>query len=146
MAGESTEVSMVNEHEQIVRNVCAIWADGKDAVKEAWRIHASEDIVWWNSARGALCGRAACEAGVDAMFNMLNVVRVEVPIRNVAVGNGFVFIERSDDLYLADGTCLASVPVVGVIAFEGNTIVEWRDYCDDWMRDYRPADSQRALA
>jgi limonene-1,2-epoxide hydrolase len=137
---------MVNEHEQTVRNVCAMWADGKDAVKEAWRIHASEDVVWWNSARGALRGRAACEAGIDAMFSMLNVVRVEVPIRNVAVGNGFVFIERSDDLYLADGTCLALVPVVGVIAFEGNTIVEWRDYCDDWMRDYRPADSERALA
>ena len=28
---------------------------------------------------------------------------------------------------------------------EGDTIVEWRDYCDDWMRDYRPADSERAL-
>lgn len=45
----------------------------------------------------------------------------------------------------ADGTCLASVPVVGVIVFECNTIVEWRDYCDDWMRDYQPADSEHAL-
>jgi hypothetical protein len=44
-------MSDVNDHEQKVRNVCAMWADGKDAVKEAWRIHASEDIVWWNSAR-----------------------------------------------------------------------------------------------
>lgn len=136
----------MNEHEQIVRNVCAMWADGKDAVKESWRKHASEDIVWWNSARGGLHGRAACEAGIDAMFDTLNVVRVEVPIRNILAGNGFVFVERSDDLYLADGTCLASVPVVGVIAFDGNTIIEWRDYCDDWMRDHRPADGARALA
>lgn len=136
----------MNEHEQIVRNVCAMWANGKQAVKDSWRMHASEDIVWWNSARGGLHGRAACEAGIDAMFDMLNVVRVEVPIRNVAVRDGLVFIERSDDLYLADGNCLASVPVVGVVAFNGDTIVEWRDYCDDWMRDHRPADTERALA
>jgi limonene-1,2-epoxide hydrolase len=135
----------VNDHEQTVRTVCAMWADGKDAVKESWRKHASEDIIWWNSARGALRGRVACEAGIDAMFDLLEVVRVEVPIRNITSSNGLVFVERSDDLYLADGTCLAAIPVVGVVAFVGDTIAEWRDYCDDWMRDYRPS-SERALA
>lgn len=123
-----------------------MWAKGKEAVKESWREHASPDIVWWNSARGVLNGRDACEAGIDAMFEMLKVVKVEVPIRTVAVAGDVVFVERSDDLYLADGTCLAAVPVTGVITFEGDTIVEWRDYCDDWMRTYRPADSGRALA
>jgi limonene-1,2-epoxide hydrolase len=136
----------MNDHERIVREVCAMWADGKEAVKESWRKHASEDIVWWNSARGALRGRGACEAGIDAMFEMLNVVTVQVPIRTVAVADGVVFVERSDDLYLPDGTCLVSVPVTGVIQFDGETIVEWRDYCDDWMRDYRPAEKGRALA
>jgi limonene-1,2-epoxide hydrolase len=38
------------------------------------------------------------------------------------------------------------VPVTGVIQFDDNTIVEWRDYCDDGMRDHRPADSESALA
>ena len=136
---------MLNE-ERIVREICEMWSGGKEPVKEAWRKYGSEDLVWWNSARGELRGRAACEAGVDAMFDMLNVTRVRVPIRAVAVQGTTVFIERSDDLYLADGTCLVEVPVVGVVQFEGDKIVEWRDYCDDWMRDLRPDDAPRALA
>lgn len=135
----------MHQLEEIVRDVCAKWAFGKEAVKQSWREHASTELVWWNSARGALHGRAACEAGIDAMFDTLNVELVKVPIRHLATTDRVVFVERSDDLYLADGSCLVSVPVTGVIAFEGTTIVEWRDYCDDWMRDYRQGDATRAL-
>lgn len=144
---QATErVLIIDERERIVREVLGMWARGKDGVKESWRNYGSADIVWWNCARGAVVGQDAFAAGIDTMFDMLNVVRAEVPIRTVAVADNVVFVERSDDLYLADGTLLISVPVTGVVIFDGHTMVEWRDYCDDWMRAYRPTGSGRTLA
>jgi limonene-1,2-epoxide hydrolase len=77
---------------------------------------------------------------------MLDVASIRIPIKNIAAIPGMVFIERSDDLYLRDGSLLVSVPVTGIVEFQGDKIVEWRDYCDDWMRDYRAEVTERALA
>jgi limonene-1,2-epoxide hydrolase len=136
---------MLNE-ERVVREVCEMWAGGKESTKDSWRKHASPDMIWWNSARGALEGRAACETAIDAPHDMLNVASIRVPIKNIAATPGLVFIERSDDFYLRDGSLLVSVPVTGIVEFRGDKIVEWRDYCDDWMRDYRAEAANRALA
>jgi len=41
-------------------------------------------------------------------------------------------IERSDDMYDKDGNLIVAVPAMGVLEFEGDQIVSWRDYCNDW--------------
>jgi limonene-1,2-epoxide hydrolase len=138
-------VNVLNE-ERIVREVFEMWSAGKESTKESWRKHASPEIIWWNSGRGTLEGRTACEAAIDAIFDTLKVSSVKVPIRNIAAVPGLVFIERSDDFYLRDGSFLVSIPVTGVVQFQDDTIVEWRDYCDDWMRDYRVEGAERTLA
>jgi len=132
--------------EKIVRNVVVMWAGGKEATKDSWRQHASQSLIWWNSARGALRGLDACEQAIDSLFDILGVASIKVPIKAVAAGAGLVFIERSDDMYRQDGSLIAAVPVTGVVQFDGDKIVEWRDYCDDWMRAYRPDGANKALA
>ena len=123
----------MQQEEEIVRTVLAMWRDGLEPTKESWRQHASADIVWWNSARGGISGIAACLAGIDQLFGALGAAYVDVPIRNVLAEPGRVIVERSDNLHRADGTVIAYAPVTGVIEFDGDKIVMWRDYCDDWI-------------
>jgi limonene-1,2-epoxide hydrolase len=133
--------------EQIVREMLDSWLKGPEEVKRTWADHCAENIVWWNSGRGAIEGRDTCLAAISAMDQLVaGFAYVKAPIRNLIAAAGLVIVERSDDLYRADDSLIAAVPVVGVIEFEGEKITSWRDYCDDWMRDFRPDDATRALA
>lgn len=119
--------------EQIIRDVLGMWAEGLESTKRSWELHAVDDLVWWNSARGGLTGLRACLSGIDQMFDLLGVGYVEVPIRHLHAEPGRVFVERSDNLLRPDGSVIADIPVTGVIDFAGERIAAWRDYCDDWM-------------
>lgn len=134
----------MREEERIVRECLAMWDTLEGTIRSYRELH-HPDFVWWNSARGALGGIEDCIRGVEMLYGMLGVARVEVVVKHVMCEPGRVMVERSDDLYRADGSVIAQVPVVGVFEFEGDRIIRLRDYCDDWMRDFRPEDAPRAL-
>lgn len=120
--------------EELTRTIVGMWAGGLEPTLTSWRDHAAPDLVWWNSARGAVDGLDACLEAISGFYAALDVHHVAVPIRSVVSdGDELVVIERSDDTYLNDGSLLAAVPVVGVVRFRDGLIVEWRDYCDDWV-------------
>ena len=133
------------KEEAIVRDVFALWASGLEGVLESYRTHHHPDLHWWNTARGSVHGLETCGQGVKMMFSMLGTASVKVPIKNLMAREGFVLVERSDDLYRADGSLIAAVPVTGAIEFKGDKIITWRDYCDDWMRDWRPPEASKSL-
>ena len=133
--------------EKIVREVLGTWAGGPAAVKASFEQYCADDMVWWNSARGGIEGKAACLATLDAQNEMTGgYAYVKTPIRTLLAAPGIVFVERSDDIYRDDDSLIAAVPVVGVIEFRDNLIMSWRDYCDDWMRAHRDAEADRSLA
>lgn len=124
----------MSDNERTTRRVVEMWAGGLESTLASWRDHASPDLVWWNNARGAVEGLQACLDGIAMFYETMGVDHVKVPIRSiVSDGADLVVIERSDDTYLLDGSLLAAVPVVGVVHFRDGLIVEWRDYCDDWV-------------
>ena len=124
----------MTEQEELVKKVVGMWSGGVEPTIASWRDHAAPDLVWWNSARGAVEGLDACLEAIGGFYQALNVDHVEVPIKSiVSDGNDLVVIERSDNSYLADGSLLAAVPVVGVVIIRDGKITEWRDYCDDWV-------------
>jgi len=123
------------QEERITRQVLAMWRAGITGVTRAYRNHHHPDLHWWNGARGSVMGRDACIAGCEAMFKLLDVAYVDVPIRLLLAQEGAVIVERSDNLHRADGSLIAAVPVTGVVLFTGDQIVEWRDYCIDWLSD-----------
>lgn len=126
----------MTEEERIVRKVLEMWAGGLESTIASWRDHATDDMVWWNNARGAVNGLDNCVEAIRGFYSAMNVDHVEVPVRIiVSRGNDLVVAERSDDTYLKDGSLLAAVPVVGVISFRDGKITEWRDYCDNWVRE-----------
>ena len=126
------------KEEEIVREIFAMWVTGLEGCVESFEKHCHPDLHWWNSARGAVEGREVCIQGLHTMQEMTQFSTTKVEIRNVQAKPGQVMIERSDDLYDMDGNLIAAVPVVGVLEFEGDKIISWRDYCNDWMRDLQP--------
>lgn len=124
----------MTEQEELLKKVVEMWSGGLEQTIASWRDHAAPDLVWWNSARGAVEGLDACLEAIRGFYQAFNVDHVEVPIKSiVSDGNDLVVIERSDDSYLTDGSLLAAVPVVGVVLFRDGKITEWCDYCDDWV-------------
>jgi limonene-1,2-epoxide hydrolase len=123
---------MIDE-ERVVREVLHMWGQGLQSTKESWRTNCAVDMEWYNSARGSIVGLDNCLAAIDQMFTQLDIAYVKTPIRTLHATTGLVYAERSDDMYRRDGSLIAAIPVVGVVAFDGGKISEWRDYCDDWL-------------
>ena len=132
----------MRQEEEIVRQVLSAWRGGLEATKESWAKNCAPQMVWWNSARGAIEGLESCLQAIDAIDQLLQgFAYIDVPILRLVAEEGLVFVERSDDLYRADGSLIISVPVTGVVVFDGEKIVEWRDYCVDWLSQFMPAGS-----
>lgn len=58
----------------------------------------------------------------------LGIETIDVDILSMGCTESVVFSERLDYLKRPDGTLLASVPVTGVMRFEGGKIAVWREY------------------
>lgn len=123
----------VSDKEKIVLRVLEMWGVDEQSTLDSWSENAVPELVLWNSARGGIDGLEACLQGISMMWEFLEVARVDVPIKSIAAIGDTVYVERTDDLYRADGSLVAAMPVVGVVKFEGDKIIEWRDYCEDWM-------------
>lgn len=126
------------KEEEVVREIFGMWAKGLEGCVESFETHCHPDLVWWNSARGGVEGRDLCVQGLQAMQEMTKFSTTLVKIKNIQAKSGQVMVERSDDMYDRAGNLIAAVPAVGVLEFEGEKIISWRDYCNDWMRDLAP--------
>jgi limonene-1,2-epoxide hydrolase len=131
--GQSELTADVIDEERIVREVLAMWGQGLQATKDSWRRHCDAEMEWYNNARGSIVGLDNRLSAIDQMFAQLEIAYVKTPIRSLHATTGLVYAERSDDMYRADGTLIAAVPVVAVVALTDGKISQWRDYCDDWL-------------
>lgn len=71
--------------------------------------------------------------GRDAIYKRVSglgdgLESITLNFRNIGAINGQVFIERTDDFVYRGRQ--GSVPVVGVLAFDGSLISSWREYYD----------------
>ena len=123
------------KEEEIVREIFKMWLKGLQGCVDSFHKHCHPDLHWWNSVRGAVEGRDVCIQGLHAMQEMTQFSTTKVVIKNIQAKPGQVMVERSDDMYDKDGNLIAAVPAAGVLEFEGDKIISWRDYCNDWMRD-----------
>ncbi len=54
-----------------------------EATLPSWRDHAAQDLVWWNSARGAVDGLEDCLDAIRLFYQTMSVDHVKVPIRSI---------------------------------------------------------------
>lgn len=126
------------KEETIVREIFKMWLNGLEGCVESFEKHCHPDMVWWNSARGAVEGRDVCIQGLHTMQEMTQFASTTVTIKNIQAKPGQVMVERSDDMYDKDGKLIVAVPAMGVLDFEGDQIISWRDYINDWTGELMP--------
>jgi len=136
----------VRKEEEIVREVIHSWLGTLEEMKASWAEHCHEDVVWWNSARGALNGIEANLAAFDKLAEMTGFANLRSIPQTLLADDGIVMVERAEDLLDADGNSIVHIKVNGVIKFEGEKIVEWRDYCVDWLATWRPEGESTNIA
>jgi limonene-1,2-epoxide hydrolase len=102
------------------------------------RLHASYgefftgDCVWENA------GFPTCTGPVEAVEVMLvpahddlGLATIKVDIEKISGDGDIVWSERIDHLVRADGSVIASVPLVGVMQFaDDGRVQHWREYFD----------------
>lgn len=123
---------MTDQEAQRQQQVLALFKGfgaGSEAMRAAIREAFAEQCVWQN-------GRLATTTGPDEAIALMaaaeerGISAVEFVVLNLAVHGDIVFAERIDHARTADGTLVWSVPVVGVLEFEGSKLIAWREYFD----------------
>lgn len=71
--------------------------------------------------------------GRETIYNRISKLggpnkRVTLDIHRIGVIGGALFVERTDEIVI--GAQRGSCPAVGVLEFQGDKIIRWRDYYD----------------
>ena len=136
----------MSPEEQVVRGVFEAFEQGPASLIAAKRRLFDVHAVWWNSGRGELRGLQAIVDATPKLFELTGAAYLRAEdIRTLIVHDDSVIVERTDTLYRSDGSKVVSVPAFGIVRIKNGKVVEWRDYCDDWMRAFRPAGTPRGL-
>jgi limonene-1,2-epoxide hydrolase len=117
-------------HEQRTVDFFANWSTSFDGMCDAFREHLADRCEWDQRP-------VAVTHGIDEAIRFLTVSRrtlglatVDVEMLHVASAGDVVHTERIDHLRRADGGLIASAPVAGILEFEGDRIVAWREHFD----------------
>jgi limonene-1,2-epoxide hydrolase len=121
---------MTQSNEAIMRRFLALWSVRDAAGMEAM---FAEGGTYDNVPNKApLVGRAAIRAWLDACFNHLT--RIDVEVLNIASNGEWVLSERLDDHVV--GEKHMKLPVMNACRIAGGQIVMFRDYyCRQTVKD-----------
>jgi limonene-1,2-epoxide hydrolase len=125
-SGNREEVPVTGTRLRQFKAVIAAWSrKDVEAVLEAMH----EDIVWHFAAAIAppARGKAEARAFIDRFGS--GIAEVRWRIFAAAEDEDRLFLEGVDEYTTVDGVDVAA-PYAGVIEFEGDLIIGWRDYVD----------------
>jgi limonene-1,2-epoxide hydrolase len=92
------------------------------------------DATWWNTPRFPVV--TGFDEAVEQILRPSNesalaMDRIHVETLNIAQVGNRVYNERIDHITRADGSVVLSIPIAGVIEFNGDGLIQhFRDYCD----------------
>jgi limonene-1,2-epoxide hydrolase len=94
----------------------------------------THDIVWYTHVGSQpKRGTAEMRAFLEPMAAGISDIRWR--IYNHAVSGNRIFLEGADDFVLAAENRRVAIPYMGIMAFRGSLICEWRDYFDRGLFD-----------
>ena len=86
----------------------------------------ADDAVFWNAPIPPVRGKPQIKKLLAKLFALCT--SFEATVHRVASDHSTVFIERTDTIIVRG--IRVSAPVAGVVYFENDRIVAWRDYFD----------------
>lgn len=118
------------ELEQVTRRFFEEWSVSFDAMCRAFDAVMAPGCVWEQRPMAVTRSRADAIAFLRRSNRLLGLDTAPVEMLHLAVVGDIVMTERVDHLTRRDGTLIASLPVVGVLEFDGTELVVWREYFD----------------
>lgn len=120
---------MTTSNEGVLRELFTAWGEGVEQSASAMREAFTPDCLWEQSGIPSTTGPDEAAELILGM-SAAGFTRIDVEMRNVASSGDVVFTERVDRMYSADGSLVATFPVVGVTEFRDGKISAWREYLD----------------
>jgi limonene-1,2-epoxide hydrolase len=108
----------------------AQWGTSFEGMCDAFRATFAEDCVWEQRPLAVTTGPHEAIRFLRIARAALGLATVEVDVRRLASHGNVVHTERIDYLRRADGTLIAAAPVAGILEFDGDRVVRWREYFD----------------
>jgi limonene-1,2-epoxide hydrolase len=115
-----------------VERFFAAWSDGFDAVLASFDEHLADDARWEQSALPTTNSKAEAKGLLQSFHDQLGLAAIDVDMIHVgSAGDDVVLTERVDHLREADGTLIASFPVMGVLELDADAKIKaWREFFD----------------
>ena len=110
----------------VLKDVIAAWTAGDI---EGALSHMHEDIVWHYAAAVAPPARGKAKARKFLENFKAQLTEVRWRLFDYAESGNRLFVEGVDEYVARDGAVIRA-PYAGVLDFEGDLIIGWRDYVD----------------
>jgi len=116
----------------VLKAVIKHWSERQDV--DAVLEHLSDGLVWHFSAvtQPAVHGKAGARKFLEGFKNRVKNPRWR--IFRIAETDDALFVEGADEFETPDGTTVV-IPYMGILDFDGDLIIGWRDYFDRGIAD-----------
>lgn len=121
-----------NDAEQVVVNFLDAWGPG------AWphMLHSydkwmTDDVSWENTGSSPTKGKQAAMDFLTKLHGTLEMEYCTAELHNMASRGNIVLTERTDRVFLADGTEAIAIPIMGTFEVRDGKIARYADYNAD---------------
>jgi len=129
-SNSSCPTPVMHDLESITNVFFTRWGDSYSELCDSFTDIMTEDCPWVQEPLATTKGPVEAIKFMDKSRRFLRLDTIEVEVLSIATNGDIVFSERIDHLYTASGKSIASVPVTGVMQFQGERLNHWREYFD----------------
>jgi limonene-1,2-epoxide hydrolase len=108
----------------------ASWGTSFDSMCEGFGIELDERCDWDQRPMWRTQSRDSAITFLRLARRTLGLDTVDVELLSVAVSGNVVHTHRIDHLRRRDGSLIASAPVAGVLTYQGDRVVHWKEFFD----------------
>ena len=130
--------SVAGDNERRVRDFFAAWGQNFVQFCDSFPKIMSEECLLVQSGIPDVRGPDQAIALLRAGHAHQGIETIRVELLQIIATDRCVVSERIDHLLKADKHLIISIPVAGVMDFEGGKIVGWREYFDSKLMDGLP--------
>lgn len=106
------------------------WGVSYSELCASFRDVFSAACVWDQRPIAKTEGPDAAIRFMEKAHKAMGLATIDVAVLSLASVGDKVHTERVDTLRRADGSVIVAAPVAGVLTFEGDRLVHWREYFD----------------
>jgi limonene-1,2-epoxide hydrolase len=108
----------------------ASWGTTFDEMVDGFQAELAPDCDWDQRPMIRTRTRDRAITFLKIAHHTLGMEYIDVDLLSIAVVGNTVHTQRIDYLRRGDGSLIASAPVAGVLTYNGDQVIEWKEYFD----------------